>query len=149
MEFVYEVTVSEIMAGAAVLKGALAYDRTLDFGLASRKQAERAFQADPEPGDVKAFQDYIFDWICTVAAELNIPIQIHTGLAGMKGSNAMQLHPMISRHPKTKFLLMHGGYPWLDDVLGLAHTYPNVWVDLSWCFSPRYLTMSFSKYMTI
>lgn len=61
-----------------------------------------------------------------------MPIQIHTGLGLMDGSNAMQLQPLIARNPETTFWLMHGSYPWIKDIAGLTHAYPNVWADLSW-----------------
>ena len=67
-----------------------------------------------------------------MAAELKMPIQIHTGLGLMTGTNAMKLQPLIARHPDTTFVLMHGSYPWLDDICGLANVYPNVVVDLCW-----------------
>ena len=61
-----------------------------------------------------------------------MPIQIHTGLGLMTGSNAMQLQPLIAHNPDTTFLLMHGSYPWIQDIAGLTHAYPNVWADLCW-----------------
>ena len=61
-----------------------------------------------------------------------MPIQIHTGLGLLRGSNAMQLQPLIDRNKDTTFLLMHGSYPWTSDIAGLAHVYPNVWADLCW-----------------
>jgi predicted TIM-barrel fold metal-dependent hydrolase len=44
----------------------------------------------------------------------------------------MKLQSVIERHPKTTFAIMHGGYPWMDDICGLVHVYPNVVVDLCW-----------------
>ena len=45
----------------------------------------------------------------------------------------MQLLPAIQCHPNTKFVLFHCGYPWTDDVLGLAHQYPTqIYPDLCW-----------------
>ena len=88
----------------------------------------------PEPPQeaVRKFQDYVFDTLCTIAAELKMPFQIHTGLGLLIGTNPMRLQSLIARHPDTTFVLMHGGYPWLDDLCGLVHAYPNVIVDLCW-----------------
>jgi predicted TIM-barrel fold metal-dependent hydrolase len=44
----------------------------------------------------------------------------------------MLLEPSLARHPRTTFVLFHVGYPWYDAVAGLAHSYPNVIVDLVW-----------------
>ncbi|HZJ58583.1 MAG TPA: amidohydrolase family protein [Clostridia bacterium] len=119
-------------AGCTVIKCALAYDRSLGFGDGTKENAQRAMNENPDEDDIRAFQNYVFDRICEIAAELSMPVQIHTGLGLMAGSNAMQLQPLISRNPNTIFWLMHGSYPWTSDIAGLAHVYPNVWADLCW-----------------
>lgn len=119
-------------AGCKVLKCALAYDRSLNFALARKENAQKAMKDNPDEDDIRAFQNYVFDKICEIAAELSMPVQIHTGLGLMAGSNAMQLQPLISRNPETTFWLMHGSYPWISDIAGLSHAYPNVWADLAW-----------------
>ncbi len=118
--------------GRKMLKCALAYDRGLDFGPSDKSSAQRAMCADPSMEDIVYFQDYIFDHICKSAARLNMPLQIHTGLGKMDKSNAMQLRYMISANPETTFVLMHGSYPWISDIAGLAHVFKNTWVDLCW-----------------
>jgi len=118
--------------GAATFKCALAYDRSLAFAEATKEDAQRAMREGAGAADVGRFQDYVMECVCRVAAELSAPLQIHTGLGRMAGSNAMQLQPLIERNPDTTFLLMHGSYPWTGEVAGLAHVYPNVWADLCW-----------------
>ena len=44
----------------------------------------------------------------------------------------MNLVPMIEKHPETKFVLFHGGYPWVEEVAALAHNYSNVYADICW-----------------
>lgn len=133
VRFIEEVLVEQKTADCVVLKCALAYDRGLDFGRTAKAEAQRALgNDDPTEADVLLFQDYVFDHVCRIAAELELPIQIHTGLGLMKRSSAMQLQPLIDRHPHTTFLLMHGSYPWTSDIAGLCHVYPNVWADLCW-----------------
>ena len=65
--------------------------------------AQKAMIDDPDEGDIRVFQNYVFDKICEIAAELSMPVQIHTGLGLMTGSNAMQLQPLIARNPNTTF----------------------------------------------
>jgi predicted TIM-barrel fold metal-dependent hydrolase len=36
------------------------------------------------------------------------------------------------KFPEVRFVLFHGGYPWIDDLLALVHNYPNVYADLCW-----------------
>jgi predicted TIM-barrel fold metal-dependent hydrolase len=61
-----------------------------------------------------------------------MPIQCHTGLGRLKGTNAMAMEEVISKNPATKFVLFHCSYPWLDDINGLLHNYGNVYPDLCW-----------------
>lgn len=132
--FIKQIIVEKINNGCVSLKCAVAYDRGIDFENVSKDKAQRAFgkAGTVAEEDVKAFQDYIFYRICDIAAELDIPLQCHTGLGKMIRSNAMQLQPVISEKPNTKFVLFHCGYPWMDDILGLLHVYPNVYPDLCW-----------------
>jgi hypothetical protein len=134
-EFIYRTIKEKKEGGCSSLKSAIAYDRTIEIGAATAEEAQAAMgfgRSEPSAATVRKFQDYVFDTICIIAAELKIPFQIHTGLGLMTNTNPMQLQSLIARHPKTTFVLMHGGYPWMDDIFGLVHVYPNVVVDLCW-----------------
>jgi len=135
IDFVREIISRKKQEGCVALKSAVAYDRGLDFQEVSKEKAQLAFKEDgkrPEPDEIKAFQDYVFYQICKIAAELDLPIQIHTGLGKLEKTNAMQMQEVISKNPGTKFVLFHGSYPWMDDINGLLHLYPNVYPDLCW-----------------
>lgn len=132
-----EAIVSEkIAAGAVALKCAAAYDRGLDFALVSDADARAAYEKPASrrtAEDDKCFQDYTFLRLCRLAAKLNVPMQVHTGLAKMYRTNALQLQPMIAANPNTRFSLFHGSYPWTSDISGLAQAYPvNVLPDFVW-----------------
>ena len=134
-DFMYRIIKEKKEGGCSSLKSSIAYDRTIEIEHATAEEAQAAMgfgSNKPSAADIKKFQDYVFDTICDIAAELKIPIQIHTGLGRMVGTNPMQLQSLIARHPKTTFVIMHGGYPWLDDTCGLVHAYSNVVVDLCW-----------------
>ncbi|HOF86974.1 MAG TPA: amidohydrolase family protein [Armatimonadota bacterium] len=121
--------------GAVAMKSALAYDRDLAFAPATYDDAARAFGKRPDAVDDatrRAYQDFMFHVCCEIAAELQLPFQHHTGLGLIGGSNPMKLEPAIRRHPETTFVLFHGGYPWVQEIAGLAHNYPNVLPDLTW-----------------
>ena len=132
LDFIDQVVLDAKRVGSVALKCAIAYDRSLNFGEASKEEAQKAMTEDPDKGDIKKFQDYAFDYLCRLAAKLDIPMQIHTGLGLMESSNAMELQPIIASNPETTFLLMHGSYPWTSDIAGLTHVYPNVCADLCW-----------------
>ena len=84
-----------------------------------------------DPVDVKTFQDYLFFQICTLAADLDLPVQIHTGMGQGRRTNAAYLQPAIRKFPDTRFVLLHCSYPWIQDISMLVDKYPNVFPDLS------------------
>ena len=85
-----------------------------------------------DPLDVKTFQDFLFFQICRMAADLDLPVQIHTGMGQGRRTNAAHLQPAIQNFPTTRFVLLHCSYPWIQDVSMLVNKYPNVFPDLSW-----------------
>lgn len=119
----------------AALKCAEAYNRSIDFMPDDRTAALEAFGKHPDTltdEQKRRFSNYIFNRACELAARLEIPFQIHTGLARLSGSEPMQFEPLLIRHPKTRFVLFHSGYPWIHQVAGLAHNYSNVCPSLTW-----------------
>ena len=119
--------------GACALKMAHAYEHTLECRRASRDEANAVFQGKGFGlQDTRSFQDYVTYQICRIAAKLDIPLQIHTGLGQLTGTRAMGLKTLIEDNPDTKFVLFHIGYPWMDDIFALTHYYPNVYPDLCW-----------------
>lgn len=122
-----------VQKGAVGLKIAIAYERSLEFVPGTYEKAKEAFGNESATDDQKkAFADYIMFKIAETAGQMGIPVQIHTGLGALSGSRAIGLRDLIALNPDTKFDLFHASYPWCDDVLGLAHNYPNVYVDLCW-----------------
>jgi len=119
----------------AAIKCAEAYFRTIDFQPDDRAAAEQAFGTPPDRITREqhlAFGNYIFNRACEIAAELEVPLQVHTGLARLADSQPMKLEATIARHPKTRFVLFHSGFPWTHEVSGLAHNYSNVCPSLTW-----------------
>jgi len=120
---------------AVCLKSTLAYQRTLDFQNVPRERAEQAFgrpTSELSALELKDFQDFIFRRLCELSAKHNLPFQIHTGQARIQGSNPMLLVDLIAENPKTKFILFHGGFPWIGETGVIAMKYKNVWIDSVW-----------------
>ena len=121
--------------GGVCLKTTLAYQRTLQFDEVPRPRAERAFGKPPEKLSLverKDFEDFLLWHITRLAAKLGLPFQIHTGHARIQGSNPMLLADLIQANPKTRFVLLHGGYPWVGETGVIAMKYRNVWIDSVW-----------------
>lgn len=117
------------------LKCAEAYNRSLDFYPCDAQAAAAVFGKHPREvssEELRIFGNFIFHQCCTLAAELGIPFQVHTGLARLSGSNPLSLESIIAAYPKTRFVLFHSGYPWIHEVGGLAHNYSNALPNLTW-----------------
>lgn len=122
--------------GAVCLKTTKAYERTLRFENVPRERAARVFgrpRAELTAQDVKDFQDFIIWRLAELSAKYDLPFQIHTGHGKLQGSNPMLLLDLIEANPRTKFILFHGGYPWIGETgaIMLRHG-SHVWVDSVW-----------------
>ena len=77
-----------------------------------------------------------------LAEELDIPVGIHVG-TGPPGAiylgspgyrarlhSALTLEEMLVRHPRLRIYIMHAGFPFLDDLLAVLYSHPQVYVDV-------------------
>jgi uncharacterized protein len=79
-----------------------------------------------------------------LAEELDLPMGIHMGLqptgwsqtfnpdVRIRNGNPLLLEDALVRHPKARVYVMHAGWPYLDEMVGMLHQYPNLYVDLAW-----------------
>ena len=68
-----------------------------------------------------------------LSATHDLPFQIHTGHGKLQGSNPLLLLDLIEANPKTKFILFHGGYPWVGETGAIVLRHGrHVWVDSVW-----------------
>ena len=77
-----------------------------------------------------------------LAEELDIPLGIHMGLGPpgaaytgnpeyrMANSNPLLLEDVLVRHPNLRVYVMHAGWPFLDEMVGLLYAHPQVYVDI-------------------
>ena len=82
-----------------------------------------------------------------LAEKLGIPVGFHVlpggpnygfhimpqMLGGMRAYNAepMQLEDVLVKFPNLKLYIMHGGWPYVEDVKALLYAHPNVYVDIA------------------
>jgi hypothetical protein len=124
-----------VAKGAVCLKTTLAYQRSIRFEDVPRVRAEKAFGKRPAElgaAEKRDFEDFIIWHVTRLAARYDLPFQIHTGDARLQDSNPMLLLDMIQANPKTKFVLFHGGYPWVGETGAIAMKCRNVWIDSVW-----------------
>jgi len=116
-------------------KCAQAYQRVIRFDHVDYETAKAIFGKDLNTISIEEqnqFGDYIFHRAMLLAEKYDLPVQFHTGLAKLQGSNPMYLEGVISSYPKIRFVLFHGGFPWIYETAGLAHNFQNIILDINW-----------------
>lgn len=129
--------------GARGIKLAHAYSRTLHSedvpgatasAIYARSLVGRALSAQ----EIKQLQDHIIFFLARTAGEMGLVFDIHTGTQGNWGivpdSDPLHLIPLLRANRTTRFSLYHAGYPYSREIGMLAKHYPNVWLNLAWCF---------------
>ncbi len=128
--------------GAVAVKFVAAYYRSLDFAESSKLEANNIYlkyarnNGEPTPAEYKKFQDYVFRYIATEAARLDLVVHIHTGGGcghsfNLKTANPILLESFLnSPDRKAKIVLVHGGYPFTNETAFLLEK-PNVYADFS------------------
>lgn len=124
-----------VSADAVCLKSTQAYQRTLDYEHITKQQAAKIYgksKTRTSESEQKRFEDFMFWHVCELSEKYGLPFQVHTGDARIQGSNPMLLVDVIAEHPNTKFILFHGGYPWIGETGAIAMKHRNVWIDSCW-----------------
>ena len=124
-----------VESDAVCLKSTQAYQRILRYENVSKQRATAIFGKSPKEitdDEQRDFEDFMFWHICRLSAKHQLPFQIHTGQARVQGSNPMLLVDAIAANPKTKFILFHGGFPWVGETAVIAMRHKNVWIDSCW-----------------
>ena len=127
--------------GAVGIKFEAAYLRSLAFADVLESRAAEISAAHlagrPAAAEDTALQDYLYRYLAREAGRLELPVQIHVGpgIGGhllQQGAHPSQLESLLEdqRCSKTKFILLHGAWPYADEVAALLSK-PNVYADFS------------------
>ncbi|HEV2494157.1 MAG TPA: amidohydrolase family protein [Terriglobia bacterium] len=128
--------------GGIAMKFEVAYFRSLHFDDPGRERAEAIYSqyragGVPTSEDYTAFQDFIFRYLVTEGGRLHLPVHIHTAVGAgdyfsLHNGNVLNLENVLRdpRYTTTRFVLIHGGYPYARQAIWLA-AMPNVYLDSS------------------
>jgi hypothetical protein len=128
--------------GAVAEKFEVAYLRSFNFSDPPRAEVEKIYASwvghgAPDAAAYKLLQDFLFRYIAMECGRLNMPVHLHA-MAGagsyfsISGVNPLLLEPLFNdpRLRKTNFVLLHGGWPYVQEIGSLLQK-PNVYLDIS------------------
>jgi hypothetical protein len=88
--------------------------------------------------------DPLLDPYFAMAEELDIPVGLHMGEGPPGGPNfpgyekyrvamgdPLLLEPVLTKHPKLRLYVMHFGSPFVDNMIAILFSYPQVYVDIA------------------
>jgi hypothetical protein len=125
--------------GFAGFKTILAYRTGLAVDpQATMREAEASLRSElPVRRRGKVLRDLVLREALGVAADLRRPFQIHTGVGDseirLAEANPLLLEELLRSPPgqAARIVLIHGSFPWIDELAFLTLTKPNVWADVS------------------
>jgi len=86
----------------------------------------------------KVIREYMLFKTLELCKKFDLPLQIHTGMGASPDIDIRSANPLhlinIIRDPefnKVKIVLVHSGYPYVEEAGYLANQYPNVYIDIS------------------
>lgn len=146
---------------AIAVKTQHAYNRTLIWSERDRADVEIALnKVLSHPSETLPVEDRLClgDWCWAKGVEIatrhDLPFKIHTGYyAGTNYMRTDRIKPgnlcdLLVKYPKARFVLMHIGYPYNDEIVSLAKHFQNVTVDLCWAWEiDPYSTKDFLRRM--
>src|SRR6202166_3812029 len=140
--FVRQALADNQKKGGVAMKFEAAYFRSLYFSDPPRDRAEAIYAkfhagGVPSNEDYRTFQDFIFRVLIDQAGKLNLPVHFHSAVGigdyfSLRNGNPLNLENVLRdpRYAKTKFVLIHGGYPYTLEMIWMTAA-KNVYTDSS------------------
>ena len=91
----------------------------------------------------RSLADDLYEPYFALAEELDIPVGVHLGEGPPGGpfvgdsryrvslGSPLQLEEVLNRHPRLRLYVMHYGSPFVDEMIALLYSYPQVYVDIA------------------
>lgn len=121
--------------GVKAFKNTEMYFRRLDYKVRTFAEAAPCYKPVRTEEEDRILSDYIACIVFRMAAELDVPVQIHTGSIwgdfAMSNISPEHLATVIQAFPNTKFDLLHGGDPFFGTMALMGAGFPNVYVNMS------------------
>jgi predicted TIM-barrel fold metal-dependent hydrolase len=128
-------------AGSIAFKSVIAYRTGLDVAEWSASEREAAFAAWRADGwresreHAKPVRDALLRRALAVARGAGIPVHIHCGGGDpaivLDHARPSDLFPLLAAHIDQPVVLIHSGWPWVDEGAFVASILPHVYLDTS------------------
>ena len=122
-------------------KTIIAYRTGLDVEQPDSAQVQKSFNAWKDSGwqedraISKPVRDHLLHVALGVANDVKMPLHIHTGGGDpdvvMRYARPSLLMPLINRYVSQPIVLIHCGYPWMEEAAFLAAIFPRIYIELS------------------
>jgi len=143
---------NRVKSGAVALKSIVAYRTGLGVKRTGEDKVKEAYEEVASEVDrgrpvkevlssksegVKTVYDYFVHLGVEDSVKLGVPFQMHTGIGDapmdLMISNPLMLNDLINDPiaKDAKIVLVHGGYPFVEEAGFLVRSYPNVYLDMS------------------
>lgn len=155
------VTLAEALVDSWRSRGVVGLKMTCQpTGTPPREEAKQAFATLWDKGtageDSRVLHDYLTHRLLESAADLNLPVAVHTGIIWNNWNDFTEHHPrhlipLLQQHRRTRFDCYHAGIPWVGTVGVMGKTFPNVWLDLCWChvISPEMTVRALNEWIDL
>jgi len=128
-----------IADGAVAFKSVIAYRTGLDVAPVAETDARQNFDVHRRDSEhtQKPLRDFLLCHTLDVARERGIWTHIHAAVGDpdivYQRANPAQLYPLLhsERFRRNRVVLIHGGWPWVDEAAAMAAILPNVYLDVS------------------
>jgi len=130
---------------AVAVKSQNAYKRDIDYQRVSAETASPVFSkklSGQVLSDVetKMLEDHLFWYAVDRATKHRLPVKLHTGYYSGTGRmpltrlmhNPGSATDLCRQSPEARFVFMHIGYPYYEEMISLAKQYPNACLDMCW-----------------
>jgi hypothetical protein len=140
--FVRQTLADNQKKGGVAMKFEASYFRSLYFSDPPREKAQEIYNkyrggGVPAEQEYHLFQDYIFRVLIDQAGKLGLPAHFHSAVGvgdyfSLRNGHPLNLENVVRdpRYSKTKFVLIHGGYPYTLDMIWMTAA-KNVYTDSS------------------
>jgi predicted TIM-barrel fold metal-dependent hydrolase len=123
------------------LKSIIAYRTGLDVTQPDRSRVKQSYRDWKESGWIedrhisKAVRDHLLHVSLEIAGDMKLPFHIHTGGGDpdvlLPYARPSLLMPLLKQYMSQPVVLIHCGYPWIEETAFLASIFPCAYVELS------------------